>query len=168
MLGDNPNDILEFTEKLTTNYGIDFTDIKTTNYHKAKDIYQRCVELKWSKYEFNKRLNEFLDTNKWFNFTRADFINLERQKLYPRSWYLEEVAKNPSAKFEAYYINGDIMYRFKAERPIRGLQQVDWFRQGQAIEESHRLEQSEADAIETMQKVDELCKKYNFKNPFTN
>ncbi len=60
------------------------------------------------------------------------------------------------------------MYRFKADRPIRGLKQIDWFKSGQAVAESHRLEQSEADAKETWKKVSELCEKYNFKNPFNN
>ena len=168
MLGSNPNDLPNFLAKLSTNYGINFLDQETIDYRRAEEIFSRCVELRWSKYEFDKRLNEFLDTNKWFNFTRADFLNMERSKLYPHSWYLEQVAKNPSAKFEAYYVGTDIMYRFKSDRPIRGLKQIEWFKSGQAVSESHRLEQSEADAKETWQKVSELCKKYNFKNPFEN
>ena len=168
MLGSNPNDLLEFVSKLSVNYGIDFLNHDSADYRRAEEIFSRCVELRWSKFEFDKRLNEFLDTNRWFNFTRADFLNIERQKLYPHSWYLEQVSKNPSAKFEAYYVGTDIMYRFKSDRPIRGLKQIDWFKSGQAVNESHRLEQSAADAQETWNKVQELCDKYNFKNPFNN
>lgn len=168
MLGTKPSHLMDFLTKLTTNYGIDFLNQDNADYQRAKDIFARCTELNWSLFEFNKRLNEFLDTNKWFNFTRADFINIQREQLYPHSWYIEEVTKNPSAKFEAYYVNGDIMYRFKKNRPIKGLTPVEWFNGGQIISESHRLEQSESDAIETMKKVSELCKKYNFKNPFDN
>ena len=168
MLGSSAEDLPKFLAKLSINCGVNFEDVYSADYQKAKDIYTRCVELRWSQYEFEKRLNEFLDTNKWINFTRADFLGLERQKLYPHSWYLEQVSKNPSAKFEAYYVGTDIMYRFKSDRPIRGLKQIDWFKSGQAVSESHRLEQSAEDSQETWNKVSELCEKYNFKNPFKN
>lgn len=169
-MGSNPKDYTDYLEKLTTNYNVKFTDVRSLDFKRANDIFHRCVELKWSRKEFQIRLNEFLDTHKWFNFTRADFLACERKQLYPRAWYLEQVAKNPSAEFEAYYVPTDqgeiIMYRFRSEKRIQGLRFVEAFEQKtKRIDDNSRLlEESSIDKEANKKILDDALKKFYSKS----
>ena len=166
MLGSNPKDYTDYLEKLTTNYNVKFTDVKSLDFKRANDIYDRCVELRWSRKEFSMRLNEFLDTHKWFNFTRADFLACERKQLYPRAWYLEQVAKNSSTEFEAYYVPTEqgeiIMYRFRSEKRIQGLKFVEAFEpKTKRIDDNSRLlEESSIDKEANKKILDDALKKF--------
>ncbi len=128
----NRLDAMDFTNliiKFSVNFGLDFSPKEDNQYFlKVKDIFERCKALGWSKEEFSQRLEWFLDNHQWKDFTRAHFISkYERPKLYPYTWYLEQINKNPdSAKdIESWEvpINGQniIMYRYADGTNIPGL-----------------------------------------------
>lgn len=157
-------------KKMTVNYGDAFLNKESDEFQRVLDIFERCQKLGWSKNEYFERLEEFLDERRWHNFTRADFMNKERRKLYNRAWYLEQVAKNPSAEFEAYYVPTDqgeiIMYRFRSEKRIQGLRFVEAFEQKtKRIDDNSRLlEESSIDKEANKKILDDALKKFYSKS----
>lgn len=73
---------------------------------------------KWSGARLKVQTKAFLkfhkpiwraDTPPWIP---ADFFSVQSElKLYPRSWYLEQKAKNPDVKIDFYEVNGVELYR---------------------------------------------------------
>lgn len=113
---------------LSASYGLDFTNAESPEYKKAEIIFQRCIAKHWSYKEFQERLYDFIDNNKWINFTPASFLSdYERPSLYGEAWKNAEKGKNMNAiaDMECYEIpdeNGQIvkLYRYSdPEHPVK-------------------------------------------------
>ena len=122
------NDFKGFLMFLSASYGLDFTNAESPEYKKAEIIFQRCIAKHWSYKEFQERLYDFIDNNKWVNFTPASFLSdYERPSLYGEAWKNAEKGKNMNAiaDMECYEIpdeNGQIvkLYRYSdPEHPVK-------------------------------------------------
>lgn len=69
----------------------------------------------WSKAHLVDALDWWLQNNRYPTWQVADFFAAPSPKLYPRSWYNEEVHKDPrgaAKRIESYRVAGVFLYRY--------------------------------------------------------
>jgi hypothetical protein len=106
------DDLVFILAKMTINFGKDYFSEEGNLYLKCEEIFARCMELNWSSEEFRNRVESFLDTCRWENFTRADFINYDRPMLLTHHDVMEAQKKDPKIwdKIKRYYVEGVVMF----------------------------------------------------------
>lgn len=108
----------KFIGIMSTNYKLNFTDVKSLNYQNLKLIYQIACEKNYGLDEFRTLIKNFIITNPYDNFTVANFFSTKRLCLHTESWKKSEISKDPNAiaNMEAFLVGSDkyqtTMYRY--------------------------------------------------------
>lgn len=126
-----------FTKALTqlgANFGVDYFEklpdgSSTENRAKALLLWHTVKERGWTDAQFQERLKSFLSTQRFPNWTIADFIGQTQEiKLYSHVWANREQSKDRAASFrmEAYQIDEKILWRYilENENAIEGFKRV--------------------------------------------
>ena len=117
LISDEPkideNDVKMFAAKAGAIFGIDYFEKDSAANMKIKVLFEMLIEDGWTKKTFQKRCVKFFREERFSTWTPAHFLAQSRAKLYPYSWYLDEIHKNRSARFEVYKINGVFLYKFQ-------------------------------------------------------
>ncbi len=75
-------------------------------------LWNLVQEDKWTVERLEFTVKQFIKTNKWKDWTVADFYNLSNIKLYPYSWYLKKLSEGvPDKNLECYRINNVALWR---------------------------------------------------------
>ena len=97
---------------LEMNYGIEYQK------EKFSMLFEMIAEEQWSSERFMRTVKWFLKNKKFPNWTIADWFEFGI-KLYPYSWYQEQLSKGiKHEEMEAYRINGKILWKMKDENDL--------------------------------------------------
>ena len=100
-------DFVKAEEMIRLNYGTDYAP------EKFKLLFGMIKEDKWSHERFIKTVKHFLKHQRFSAWTIADFYGFQI-KLYPYSWYSEQISKGiPACGLEGYKVNGKVMWKLK-------------------------------------------------------
>jgi hypothetical protein len=110
LIDSQPVDSVDFAKAkqfLKSNYGVQYDEPKFVL------LFDIIKEEKWSSARFQKTLIWFLKNKKYPSWTVADWFEYG-EKLYPYSWYLEQINNGTSAdNLEGYRINGVVLWKLK-------------------------------------------------------
>ena len=103
------NDFSQMLVKLSIAFGIDYQNVNSINYLKAKMTFQMMFDENYSKEEFQEALNLFIRTKKYATWTPADFLEYSRPKIYS----FDEAYQKTSGTmygFKKAMLNGKLIY----------------------------------------------------------
>lgn len=101
------------------NYGVPAQD------EKVLMLFEMIKEEGWSAERLKQTVRWFLKNKKFPNWTIADWFEYG-VKMYPYSWYLEQISKGANSNdLECYKVNGRILWKIKdgTELPFERVQQ---------------------------------------------
>jgi hypothetical protein len=93
---------------MQTNYGVDYAP------EKVALLFEMIREEGWSEERFKKTFKWFLKNKKFSDWKIADWFE-HGVKVYPHSWYLDQVHKfgrEVNKQIETYKVNGVVVYRY--------------------------------------------------------
>ncbi|MHB1688240.1 MAG: hypothetical protein ACYCVH_12815 [Ignavibacteriaceae bacterium] len=103
-----PEDFIKAEELIKINFGCEFQPEKFTT------LWELILEEGWSKERLNQTVKYFLKNKKYATWTIADWFDYTI-KLYPYSWYLNQIHQFGNAAnsaIERYRIQGTVLYRY--------------------------------------------------------
>ena len=102
-------DLISTEEMLRMNYGVEYPA------EKMNMLFSIIKEEGWTSARLQATAKWFLKNKKYPNWTVSDWFDY-KVKLYPYSWYLEQVhtrGQIANKEIETYKIEGQIFYKYK-------------------------------------------------------
>jgi hypothetical protein len=101
------DDFADAKAMIEINYGVDVPP------EKIKMLFTLMKEDGWSRERLQKTTKWFLKNKKWPTWTIADWFEFG-VKLFPYSWYQEQISKGTKAEdMEGYKVNGKVLWKLK-------------------------------------------------------
>ena len=103
-----PDDFIKAEVLIKTSFGVKYTK------EKFSLLWELILEEGWTKERLNQTVKYFLKNKKFATWTIADWFDYTI-KLYPYSWYLDQIhqfGSSANKTIERYRIQGKVLYRY--------------------------------------------------------
>ncbi|MGE5681691.1 MAG: hypothetical protein ACM34K_12510, partial [Bacillota bacterium] len=147
----NSDDFNKAIDFIEMNFGVPVNDAKVLM------IFDLIKEENWSKERLNQTIKHFLKTKKFKDWVIADLFDYG-VKLFPYSWYQEQIGKGVKhEEMESYIVNNQVLWKMKdgKELPFERPKPKYIFKGESEIEKAEILEITSEDK---MMNVNDLAK----------